>query len=196
MRTPRRPPDRAFLGQPTPRLLRVFPSRSRTRRRSRLVSASPRVVGRPPPANDGRVENEGSRAFGVGGREQGGDRCAVPRTDQCSSFRARGVHDRSHIVHPFLERGRTEHGIRDPGASLVEEKDARERGERSVVVPPALELPAVVDVREEARNDHEVERALCRTPGTRRRRFRCGRSGSPALSTRRVSHASPQDRGA
>ena len=82
---------------------------------------------------------------------------AVPRSDQCSSFRSRSVHDRSHIIHSFLERGRTEHRIRDTGASLIEEEDARDRGERSVVVPPALELPAVVDVGEGTRNDHEVE---------------------------------------
>ena len=158
MRTARPQPDRAFPWQPALRWLRVLPSRLANEAHAvRLVSASPRVVGCPPPANDGSVENEGSRAFGVCRREQGGDRRAVPRTDQCSSFRARGVHDRSHIIHPFLERGRTEHGIRDTGASLVEEEDARNGGERSVVVPPALELPAVVDVREETRNDHEVE---------------------------------------
>ena len=123
----------------------------------RLVSASPRVVGCPPRANDGSVENDGSRALRVCGREQGGDRCAVPRSDQCGSFRAHGVHDRSHIIHPFLERGRTEHRIRDAGASLIEEEDARDRGERSVVVSPALEFPAVFDVREGSRDDHEVE---------------------------------------
>ncbi len=125
-----------------------------------LRARSPRIIGRPPPAHDRVVEDESSGALGVRGREQDGQCGAVRGTEERSFLGTGGVHDRSHVVHSLLERGRAGHGIRDAGTALVEEQHAREGREGTVVVAPALELPAEVDVRQESRHHHQVERAF------------------------------------
>ena len=71
-----------------------------------------------------------------------------------------GVHDRLHVVHPLLQRRRLGHRVGEPGAPLVENGDAREGAEALQQVGDLRHLPVVLDVRDEAGDEDQVEIAL------------------------------------
>ena len=48
---------------------------------------------------------------------------SLGKAEQCCFFRPDGVHDRTNVVHPLLERGQFAlgHAVGHPGPALVEE---------------------------------------------------------------------------
>lgn len=70
--------------------------------------------------------------------------------------------DRTHIVHPQLERWQAlvRHAVGEAGAAFVEQDQARERREPPQKVRVLGHLPALLDIRDPARNPDQVERPL------------------------------------
>ena len=97
---------------------------------------------------------------GIGGGEQHARRAALRDPVQRRALDARGVHDRLHVVHPLLQRRRAGHRVGEAGAPLVEDHDPGERAEALEQIGNHRHLPVVLDVRDEARDEDQIEVAL------------------------------------
>ena len=70
------------------------------------------------------------------------------------------IHDRSDIVHPLLEVGQPDPAVREARAALVEADQPREGSEPLEEVSVRRVLPVDLEMREEARDEYEVEGAF------------------------------------
>ena len=122
----------------------------------------PRVVAAPDALGEAAERAQRVRPLRVRRREQDAHVAALRGAEHRRSLRADRVHHGSHVVHPLLERRQVtlRDRIRHPGAALVEEDEARERGEPLEAVDEARKLPRQLDVRHPPRDVHEVGRSL------------------------------------
>ena len=100
------------------------------------------------------------RALRIGGGEQDAHRPALREPEQRGALGAGGVHHGADVVHALLERRRSGDRVGEPGAALVEQDQPRERGELVEEPGDARVGPLQVQVRDEARHEHEVERPV------------------------------------
>ena len=100
------------------------------------------------------------RALGIGGGEQDAHRPALRESEQRGALRAGGVHHRADVVHAILQRRRRGDRVGKPRAALVEQDQPRERGELVEEARDPRVRPLQVQVRDEARHEHEVERTV------------------------------------
>jgi hypothetical protein len=70
------------------------------------------------------------------------------------------IHDRAHVVHARFEIGHAERSVRETGTALVEPDQARNRAESFEEVRMTRLLPVLLEVGDEARDEHEVDRAV------------------------------------
>ena len=145
------------------------------RRRSRPTSArAPRRSTRAPPRGRPRVVLVGVGPLRVGpvederagpardrsrrrGRPSGrppSSRTAPPR------LAARRVHHRAHVVHARLEVGQPDAAVGEPGPALVEADQPCERAQALEEACVLRVLPVDLEVGEEPRDEHEVERPV------------------------------------
>jgi hypothetical protein len=120
----------------------------------------PRVVAVLGELGQGRVERERRRPLGVRRGEEQTQRPAVRDAEEGRLLRVDGVHHGTHVVHPLLEGWHALHRVRKPGAALVEDDQARERGELLEEARDRRVLPVPLEMTEEARHVHEVDRPL------------------------------------
>ena len=127
-----------------------------------LAARCPRIAGLADPARVGPVHDERARAFRVGRGEKGAHRPAFGDPEERRLPGARRVHHGAHVIHALLERRQV--GIGDPvghpGAPLVEENQARKRGQAVQKAGDERILPLVLDVRDPAAHDDQVERRI------------------------------------
>ena len=125
-----------------------------------LARRAPRVVRL---AQALRVAADHHQRFGalrVRRREQAAHRSALGHAQQRGARGAHRVHHRADVVHPLLERRQLRHAVREAGAALVEQDQPRERGEPEEEARERGLLPEVLEVRDPAHHEHEVERAV------------------------------------
>ena len=126
----------------------------------RLRGRGPRVVGRLGRAPHRAVEDQRGHALRVGGREQDAHRPALGDPEQRRALGSGGVHDRPHVVDPLLESRRLRDRVGQPGAALVEDDQARERGEPLEEVGERGHVPEELEVGGEAEHQDEVDRPV------------------------------------
>jgi hypothetical protein len=116
--------------------------------------------GKPGAADEARrrvQENECGCSFRIGSCEQRGERAPVAEATNNCTIRARGVHDRSDVVHAYLERG-PGNTVRHPGSALVEKEQAANRCEPGEEPRLGRVLPNELYVMGQTRDEDQVER--------------------------------------
>src|SRR5215210_327540 len=100
----------------------------------------------------------------MGGGEYGADTRAELEAEQRGALDSDSVYDCPDVVHLGFERGRARllDPIREAGAATIEDDNARERPQTPQPAGERLDAPHVLDVRGEARDDHEVERPFAK----------------------------------
>ena len=96
----------------------------------------------------------------MGCGKQRRERSAFGHAHDGSPFDTRGIHHRAGIVHPLVEIGQLAQAVGQASASLVEHDNPRLP--RQMIEPSGLirRVPHVFDMRDEARDDYEVLRAV------------------------------------
>ena len=122
-------------------------------------------LGRQHPAVEVRiaaVEHQRPGPLRAGGGEQQRHRRPLAGPEDRRPAAAGGVHHRAHVVHPGLEVGqmRRVHPVGEPGAALVEVDQPREPRQPPQQPGVARVLPVHLEVRQQPRHEHQVERAL------------------------------------
>ena len=125
-----------------------------------LVGGAPRDVGVGTEAWGRAVEDQRGRALRIRRGEEHARRAALRDPVEGRPLHAGGIHHRLHVVHPLLQRGWAAHGVRQAGATLVEDHDARKRAEPLEQVGNLRHLPVVLDVRDEARDEDQIQVSL------------------------------------
>jgi hypothetical protein len=92
--------------------------------------------------------------------EQQTERTPLGDAEQHRSLGFGGVEHGAQVRHTLLERRYRRHGIGQPGAGLVVHDHPRERRKALVEARDLGVAPLYVDVRDEARDDDEVDRAI------------------------------------
>jgi hypothetical protein len=123
----------------------------------RLRGSGPGVVGRLRGAPHGAVQHQGSHALGVSGREQHAHRAALRDPKERRPLGSGGVHHRPDVVNPELEGRHLGDGVGQPVAALVEDDQARERGEPLEEASLRGRLPLELEVGGEAENEDQVD---------------------------------------
>ena len=126
----------------------------------RLRGRGPGIVGRLGGAPHRAVEHQSSHALGVSGREQDAHRPALGDPEKGRPLGPRGVHDRPDVVDPQLERRHLGDGVRQPGAALVEDDQARERAEPLEEASERRRLPLEFEMGGEAEDEDHVDRPV------------------------------------
>jgi len=119
----------------------------------------PRVVRRPRHPRRRSPQDERGSAFGVAGSEQRRHRAAVAGAEEDNPFRAERVEDGGEVVHALLQRPDPGSSIGKAHAALVEQDQPRRLGEALVEGDEFGHLPRVLEVGDDPRHDHEVERS-------------------------------------
>lgn len=125
-----------------------------------LGEVAPRPVGVPPLADEGALEDEADRSFGVSRGEQQGKRPAFGLAHDRGPLAADGVHDRSDVVHPLLEGHRLRDAVGHAHSPLIEHNEARELGQPLAVAPVGGQLPVDLEVGVGTLDVDEVDRPL------------------------------------
>ena len=122
----------------------------------------PGVVGVADALGVGAHHDERERLLGIGRREEAAHRAALGDAAERGALGADGVHDGAHVVHPLFERRQTVdgHAVGETRAALVEEDEAREGGEAAQEAREARLAPEVLEVRDPAHDEDEVERPV------------------------------------
>ena len=108
----------------------------------------------------GAVEDERGYAVGIGRGEQGGHGPAFGDSEEGCPLAADRVEDRTDVRHRLLEGRRARGTVGQALTALVEEDQAREGREPVEQARGRRVLPDGLDVEDEARDEHEVERTL------------------------------------
>jgi hypothetical protein len=151
-------------GEGAPRLLRRAAAPmldDRLNDGSSLLDTLRPLIARPP-HHAGRRRNQHERPNDVRmrGRKQHGQRAALGNRDQHRMLRARCFDHRTDVIDLFLQRRRPGNPSGHPGPTPVELDQPRERRELPEKARPGRQLPVDLDVREERRHNHDVERGL------------------------------------
>ena len=121
---------------------------------------SPRVAGCLGRAGHAAVQHERLRAFRIRRREQDRHRHALRDAHEHGALGADRVHHRAHVVHPFLERDRSDVAIGETEAALVEADQTAERRQPAEEAGDRRVLPLDVEMAREPLHQHQVEVAL------------------------------------
>jgi hypothetical protein len=125
-----------------------------------LLCGRPRIVRGLQAPDPGLDEHEAWRALGVRGGEEKGQPAPLLSAPEDGTLGARSIHDRSHIVHPRLERRYFPHAVRKSRAALVQHEHARKR-RKSLDVPDEQRLfPGRQEVARVRANEDEVDGAV------------------------------------
>jgi hypothetical protein len=108
----------------------------------------------------GTVQQQRAGALRIRGGEQDGHRPALGGTEQCRLIGARGVHHRSHIVHPRFQVRHVAYAIGQAGASLVEHDEAREGSKAVEEVRQSRVFPLDLKIGNETLHEDDVDRAV------------------------------------
>jgi hypothetical protein len=108
------------------------------------------------------VQHGRARALREGRREEHAHRPALRVAEERSRLASGSVHDRADVVHPRLEVGEADVAVGEPGAALVEADEPREGREPVEDARVGGMLAVDLEVREEARDEDEVERPVTR----------------------------------
>jgi hypothetical protein len=95
-------------------------------------------------------------------REECRHRTALPESEQRDTLAADRIDHRAHVVHARLDPSERRGSVGQTGAALVEPDQSRERPEPFEEARVARLLPVELQVRDEARHEHEIERPLAR----------------------------------
>jgi phage terminase large subunit-like protein len=116
------------------------------------------VVGAPDPLRGAAERRERDRAFRISRGEEHAHVAALRRAEDRGALGADAVHHGADVVHPLFQRrqlvGRD--GIGHPGAALVEQDQARERGETLEAGGEVGQFPGELDVRDPAGHVDQV----------------------------------------
>jgi hypothetical protein len=95
----------------------------------------------------------------MGRREEDAQIAAFGRAEDGCAFRANRVEDGAHVVHSLLERRESivGHAVGEARSTLVEQDQARERGEPVQEVRVLRDFPALLDVRDPPWDPDQVE---------------------------------------
>ena len=108
----------------------------------------------------GAVKNQRPRSLRSCCREEDGGRAAIARPEKHRSFEAGGVHDSLDLGRPIVQRANMRDRVRQPGAGLVEQKDATERGEPLEEGHKFGHGPVQLDVAGERPGKDELDRPV------------------------------------
>jgi hypothetical protein len=123
-----------------------------------LGGSPPWVVLCPAIHRVGRVQDEGSRSVGMGGGEQHRDRPGLGEHEERCRPRVHSVQHVEDVVDLLLHRGIVLRPIGEPRPSRIDHDQPREGRQATQEPREARLLPVVVDVREQPRDEHEVDR--------------------------------------
>ena len=112
------------------------------------------------PLRVGAVEDQRARPLGIGRGEEDRHRRALGVAEQHGAAAVDRVHDRAHVVHARLEVGHAGRPVGEAGAALVEADQAGDRAEPFEEVRVARLLPVLLEVGDEAGDEHEVDRPV------------------------------------
>ena len=126
----------------------------------RLLRLAPGVVGRPHPARIGAADDERRGALRVGRGEENAHRRPLGEPVEGSTARGDCVHDRPNVVHARLQRRGSADAVGHARAALVEPNQPAEGGQFLEKGREARHGPVELEVRDVARDEHEVERPL------------------------------------
>jgi hypothetical protein len=122
-------------------------------------ASSPRIVLMPRGRCVRRVEHEGSCSLGMGGGEQERDGPGLREPEERGRTGACGVQNAEEVVH-LLFHGRVSLGsIGESRPSWIDHDQAGERRQAPQECREARLLPIVVEVREQPRDEDEVDRS-------------------------------------
>src|SRR4051812_39905702 len=96
------------------------------------------------------VEDQSKRAVWIRCRVEGCHRRTLRNAQDYGALRAGGVHHGADVVGSLLERGDLLDAVGEPGAALVEEDQAGERGDAVACIREPRVLPEQLDVRDRA----------------------------------------------
>jgi hypothetical protein len=122
-----------------------------------LFEPLPRERGVP---SEGTIQHQRPSTLGIGCGEQQAHRSALGYAEQRCALRTGRVHHRAHVVHALFESRNSREPIRQAGAALVEQDQAREAGEAGKEFRVCRVLPGNVEVRDKARHINYVERPV------------------------------------
>ncbi len=105
------------------------------------------------------AQDEASRPFGVGRREEDRHRASFGDAHQDRGLRAHGVQDRAHVVHPLLERADAD-AVGQAHAAFVEQDEPREGSEPFASPAVIAHLPEHLEIGDRAGHEDEVERSV------------------------------------
>ena len=106
------------------------------------------------------VEDQRARPLGIGRGEEDRHRRALGVPEQDGAAAVDRIHDRAYVVHARLEVGHAGWPVGQTGAALVEADQACDRAEPFEEVRVARLLPVLLEVGDEAGEEHEVDRPV------------------------------------
>ena len=136
---------------------------ARDERFDKLRIRSGFVVGALQDTREGSPQHQRADSLGKSGREQDGERAAFGQANHHRLLDTGGVGDRSGVVHPVLGTSGTERPIRTTSSPLVEEYEPAKLREPGEEVSPFRDVPHQLDVRNEPRDEQQVERTIAHT---------------------------------
>ncbi len=120
----------------------------------------PGIVWCPGVPNIRTIEHQRECALWIRCRELNTEWSAFRHPHQDRSFHARGIHDRTQVIHPIFQRWDIRDPIGQSSSPFVEGDDARESGQSSPILSVHWIVPNQIDVRDETLGHNKVERPL------------------------------------
>src|SRR5437016_5450939 len=121
---------------------------------------APGVVGAGQAACPGAVEDQRAGPLGVRPGKEQAEGSAFRHSEDRGRARVGGIHYGADVVHPLFHAWNCRYRIGEACASLVEEDEARERGEAGKKPRVAWLFPRDLHVRDEAGHHHQVDRTV------------------------------------
>ena len=110
----------------------------------------------------GAVEDQCAGPLRICRAEEDGHRAALRVAEQRSPCAADGIHDCTDVIHAGLEIGQADGAIGQPGPALIEANQASKGAEPFEEAGMVRMLPVHLEMREEPRYEHKVERPTTR----------------------------------
>ena len=106
------------------------------------------------------VEHQGGGPLWIRSGEHHAQGTALGHAYDGGAIRPCGVEDGPNIIHPLLEGGHLRHTVGESGAALVEQDQPCKRPQAAQKPGAGGLFPEPFNVGNEARDDHQIERAI------------------------------------
>lgn len=136
-----------------------------TRRRSLELRRPPHAVVRAcrEPCR-GTRHHQGVGSVRMGRSDHRPERPALRCSEDRSPLRTNGIHHRSNVVHPFVDRRRALHRIRQASTPLVQDDHSGKSGQPIVKASTGRPRADVLDLRDPTAQEHEIVRSSTEDP--------------------------------